>query len=700
MLFTMASLCQAGAVPGSCDIPASSRAMNYMTEYLPPMDWTEPALQQRCSIWYEFAEALDVINISYFAPRPEGENDTGWDDDQQQVADQMQADMGKAGALAQEGRLFEAIQVMDGIVSYFGKVPIDGVDRLSLLGSVQYRLANFYGQLAYRQNVDENIPSNQVPFDETLQKTIAHLNSARQYALQSGDEKLNSLVDRLTTQLRDAGVISDAEMPTPADTEMPTPANESVNQSTQAIQDMVRASINTINTLNGALKFDEALSLARDVVGKCLGTPPVVEGFAQHNLAVTILEAGRYYFYGDGQQHEHLGEQIRWFLLLDEGQQAAERAVELMPKYENAQGCLNALANAPRAEILTKLFNALLEAGEQRISLDDYLGAIDYFDQTLDFLRKAGNTNENWEGVAHFKIAKTIMNGSKTAAEWASGDEGLYKEQRERELNLMERMHALVPRGYQEAQLAAKLLPNDTAAQKALMLYEEWKFNLPFLFDTQGKSLSGQAAPTPQLQSDPHTDPTAPVQSWPVARLVAATADDVRKGLAEHGLDTSEEAVDVVSRFLGTIRVVDTLLDTCSIAEASQFIGTARELAATLQQSAILVEKWPELQYEIELNAKRERVIEALAPVEIAWQQTAPSLFRQGRFIDAAKAFSLAAENAKQILTELPAAIDDPSFNQLRTDLPRFINENGVCRMAQSSFRVSPRQCYWNSKQC
>ena len=683
MLFTMTGLCQAGAVPGDFDIQASSRAMSYMTEYLLPLDWTDPEITSLGSFWYGFAEALDVINISYFAPRPDNENGSGWADDQQQIADQLQADIQRADALAKEGRLSEAILIMQNIVAYFGKVPFDGMDRVSLLGSVHYRLARFYAQLAYREHDNEGMPANQIPVDDALRNAITHFSTARGCAEQSGDEKLGSLVASLAQQLREAGAIKDEEIQ--------PPKNDVVDQSAQDIQDIVRASINTINALIDACKFTEALSLARDMVQKSGSTPPTIEGFAHHNLAVTVLSACQYYFDGSGQQQpNHLEEQISWFLLLDEGQQAAERAVALMPSYENAQGCRDALANAPRTGSMTKLFNALLEAGDQRISLDDYLGAIDYFDQTLDFLQKAGNTNENWEGVAHFKIAKTIMNGSKTAAEWASGDEGLYKEQRERELNLMERMHALVPRGYQEAQLAAKLLPNDTAAQKALMLYEEWKFNVPFLFETRGKA---QHVPSTNAQQTPlvtRTEATAPARPPRVERLGVMTEDDVRKNLAAHSMGAADAAVESVSRFLGFVRVVDTLLDMGNIGEATLSIVKVRELATAVQQSGISAGQWPELAYEIELIAKRENVLAALAPVETGWQQTATTLFRQEQFLEAAREFDLAATKARQILTTLPPDIDDPSFDQLRTNLPRFIQENGAIAWLKAALALPP----------
>ena len=250
--------------------------------------------------------------------------------------------------------------------------------------------------------------------------------------------------------------------------------------------------------------YESALELAQHGLKLALSTlnsPDFMEGFAQWNIGRIIGAAVEHY----AGQHDE-GKLTSWAVRLPLGHGAAKRARDLLgPEFEPAERlCRLYDERAAQSSVfrtgqftpegLHDKYQALIAAGDAKRKNHDYLGAIEAYDAALAAMEEAGYENSDWEGIARYKIAQSIMNGCRHAAELAAGDYGPAGELRESQGDLMNRLNALAPRGFKEMQTAARLVPRDTAVQKGLALYQQWKSNLPWLFEEKSTSSGSQGA--------------------------------------------------------------------------------------------------------------------------------------------------------------------------------------------------------------
>ncbi len=263
-----------------------------------------------------------------------------------------------------------------------------------------------------------------------------------------------------------------------------------------------------VNTTHDGLvdagKCEEALELARRTLESVLAgnvVDPGCEAMANQFVGRVIWEG----FHMRLQQNAPGDLVEMWASCLPEGHAAARRCRELRPGFPMSENLLSNYEEAASKfqpfrtgkftpDGLHERYQKLVETGDARRKSHDYLGAIEAYDAALAVMKEAGYENSDWEGIAHYKIAQSIMNGGRHAAELAAGDYGPEGMLRESQGDLMSRMNALAPRGMREMQAAAKLVPNDGAVQKGLVLCQQWKSNLPWLFEEERENRSASAA--------------------------------------------------------------------------------------------------------------------------------------------------------------------------------------------------------------
>ena len=217
--------------------------------------------------------------------------------------------------------------------------------------------------------------------------------------------------------------------------------------------------------------------------------PAFMQAFAQHQVARTIGEAFEHSI-----QIGNREELQRWAKLLPEGHDAAKRAVELKPDLPGARASLETYEKAAAdfsvfrtgqftPDGLHEGYEELVKRGDSMRQSNEHLLAIEAYDAALAAMQREGYSNNDWEGIARYKIAQSIINGSRFAAECAAGDHGRAWKERESRENLMQRFHELARRGWSEMEAAVRLVPNDAAPRKGMMTYEQWKINMPWIFE-------------------------------------------------------------------------------------------------------------------------------------------------------------------------------------------------------------------------
>jgi len=326
--------------------------------------------------------------------------------------------------------------------------------------------------------------------------------------------------------------------------------------SSELVVKLIDESIDQLNALIEADRCKEALDLTQQVLEqvRAAGGDPRYEGFAQLGMARAI-HAGVTWAARQPGAAESGGParaQVEWWVgLIPEGREAARRAFEMLPGFpqaaklhtwyeERAAQFSTFRTGQVEPDGLFAEFDRLIKLGDTRYQQNEYLSAIEAYEGALAAMQKAGHANDEWEALARFKAARTIMNGSYHAAELAAGDYGRAGEIKESEGDLIRRFHELAPHGLREMETAARLLPTDRGIQKGLVAYRQWTQTMPWLFDPGwGKKAISDSSSSPTAgRSRPDTATAARGSGfgwWKVCLILLALALVFALSSARHG---------------------------------------------------------------------------------------------------------------------------------------------------------------------
>lgn len=255
-------------------------------------------------------------------------------------------------------------------------------------------------------------------------------------------------------------------------------------------------------------KYTDAYELAYLYLKKALTLkiPIYVEAYAQWNMGRVIWNSYNHYLevYKNavGDEHQLIAEPplSHWVTYLPYGHKAALRASTLIHespmtdlldyyvkeslvyKYVSA-GRFDPHEIPERPEKLYPEFLRQTNIAQAKQDAYDYIGAIEVYDQILDWIDKVNQAGGNWECATRFRIAKAIMNGIHITGKMNAGDLGLGWKIFNDEGGVLHRLMDLLPRGQQQILLAERLSPNDPAIIKLKSGYKVMRLSGAFHYE-------------------------------------------------------------------------------------------------------------------------------------------------------------------------------------------------------------------------
>jgi len=196
-LFGMARLCRAGQLPHSTTASASSRGVNTARRLADLIGQAPSSAVDICQQLNRWAEVRaqhpnwHYRSVRVLALLASGD-DPPWEEDQQEAAERVQANMTRAVELGNAGRFCESAEVYEGIVSMLRLVPVWGRERYHLQHMLEFALANAYGFVA---NGDESAHTATMPHPSDDQaKALAeqHCKTALALALEADQPDLQA----------------------------------------------------------------------------------------------------------------------------------------------------------------------------------------------------------------------------------------------------------------------------------------------------------------------------------------------------------------------------------------------------------------------------------------------------------------------------------------------------------------------------